>query len=179
MPTLYQAVLGPEFARLAPVLRGFHGEPEGGRAHGRLRVVRGAGLLARFAGWCIGAPAAGEGVSVDMHVEVRGERERWTQSFAGAPMITRQWREGDRLIEALGPSALVFALERDGEAMLFRQRGCRVLGIPLPRWLSPAIEARASASERGRDSWAIAVEIRLPAIGLVVGYSGTMQVESP
>jgi hypothetical protein len=176
--TLYQAVLGAEFDGLAPVLRRFHGRSEGGRACGRLRVVRGRGPLARFVGLCIGAPAHGDDVPVDMSVSVADGRELWIRSFAGSPLVTRQWREGTRLAEALGPSTCLFDLEREGEAMVFVQRGCRLLGIPLPRWLSPRIRARVEPSPAGDDAWHVDVEIAAPFIGTIIGYSGIMVVNT-
>jgi hypothetical protein len=173
-PSLYEAVLGSEFAGLAPVLRRFHASGSDGRANGRLRVARGTGL-ARFAGWCIGAPEAGDAILVEMIVVVEAGCERWTRWFAGSPMVTRQWREGDRLVEAFGPSALSFELELADGAMVFVQRGCRVLGIPLPRFLAPRVRARAGPSTNPRG-WQIDVEIAHPWIGTIVGYSGTMEI---
>ena len=178
--TLYRATLGAELDRLAPALVRFHGDPAGGRARGRLRVVRGRGL-ARLAGWVIGAPAAGDAVPVDMRVEVlaAGERprERWVRSFAGAPMVTRQWRTAGALVEALGPSALEFELVREGAAMRYVQTGARLLGIPLPRWLSPRVRALAGPCEGRDDAWTIEVDIAAPVLGTIVGYSGIMELE--
>lgn len=170
-------MLGEQFDALAPVLQRFHGETRGGRARGRLRVVRGRGLLARFVGWCIGAPVAGDDVPVDMRIEVGDGRELWVRSFAGSPMLTRQWREGSQLAEALGPSTCLFELERDGQALIFVQRGCRLLGVSLPRWLSPRIRARVDASPSSEAAWHVDVDIAAPVLGTIVGYSGIMVVE--
>lgn len=177
--SLYRSVLGEDFGDLAPVLQRFHGAAAGSRARGILRVERGRGPLARFACLCMGAPAPGDAVPVDMIVEVDPSgRERWVRSFAGSPMVTRQWRRGDRLVEALGPCALAFELEREGTAMVFRQRACRMLGIPWPLALAPVIEARVDQVAVGDDAtWEVDVTIALPLIGRVLAYAGTMRVE--
>ncbi len=177
--TLYESVLGEDFEHLAPVLQRFHGAAGGASARGTLRVERGRGPLARFACLCMGAPAAGAAVPVDMQVDVDpAGRETWVRSFAGSPMVTRQWQRGAWLVEALGPCALAFELGREGTAMVFRQRGCRMLGIPWPVALGPRIQARVDAAGHGDGgAWRVDVSIALPLIGRVLAYSGLMRVE--
>lgn len=185
-PTLYEAVLGPRFAELAPALQTFHAQPAGARASGALAVRRGRGPLARFAAWFIRAPKPGEAVPVELSIELEPaddpseapHPERWVRHFAGAPMVTRQWRADTLLVEALSLSRLYFELRVSEGAMVFEQRRCELLGIPLPRALSPRVEARAGPCQPPRaDSWALEVRIALPLIGLVCEYAGEMRSE--
>ncbi|PRP91373.1 hypothetical protein ENSA5_55840 [Enhygromyxa salina] len=179
-PTLYEAVLGEGFAALPATLRHFHGRPAGGEARGTVRVSRGRGLLARLAAWLMRAPAPGEGVAVVLAVAVERDREVWMRSFAGQPMVTRQWRVGPDLVEAVGPSRLHFELHADAEGMVFEQRRCTLLGLPVPRVLAPRVCARALVgASTPADAWELHVSVALPLVGVVVEYSGTMIAEPP
>ena len=65
--------------------------------------------------------------------------------------------------------AFGLALLREADQLRLVVRGWSAFGIPLPRALAPFGEAYESA-ERGRFHFH--VEIRLPPIGLIVGYRG-------
>lgn len=179
--TLYAAVLGERFAVLPPTLRRFHSSATGASARGALKVVRGRGLLAAIAGWFVGAPAAGDEVPITLRVEAEGTRELWTRHFAGRPMVTRQWIEGERLVEAVRCSRMYFELAADERGMVFHQRRCTILGVPMPAALAPRVDVQARADPEaatGPDSWEIEVVISLPLVGTVLAYSGTMIVEA-
>lgn len=180
-PSLYAAVLGDRFAELGPTLRGFHGQREGGRARGQVRVTHGASALARVAAWLMRAPKAGEGVDVQLAVHVDSGRalERWDRSFDGHALRTRQWRAGPHLVEAVGPIYLHFDLRVDGGAMTFEHRRTSVLGLPLPRALSPRVTAQVADSEARAGQWLVDVRIALPLVGLVVRYTGAMDTLDP
>ena len=65
---------------------------------------------------------------------------------------------------------------------MFDTASCRVLGMPLPRFLWPRIQVRAGASESDPDSFdrfGILVELSMPLVGLIFEYSGEMtQIQS-
>ena len=174
-PTLYESVLGERFAELPPALRRFHGRREGGRARGKVRVSRGRGLFARLIAWFIGAPSAGEAVPVELRIEVEGEREVWTRTFAGHTMVTRQWRAGAQLVEAFGLSQVRFELESSPAGIMFEQRRVELLRVPLPAALAPRVSAQAGVAEG--EAWELRVNISFPLIGTVVEYASTMIVE--
>jgi hypothetical protein len=175
--TLYESVLGDRFSALPPVLRRFHARNEA-HAHGFLRVERGRGLIARLAAWVMGLPAASERAAVDLAVVVEDGREVWTRRFStsavaeGRPMITRQWREGTYLVEAVGATRTYFELVSEPEGMCFAQRRCTILGITIPSRLAPKVHARARSSDA--EGWEVEVRISLPVVGLVVEYSGRL-----
>lgn len=172
---LYESLLGTAWTGLAPVVRRLHGGE--GRAHGRFRVRRG-GVIARAIAALLRMPAAGEGVAVTLAVGGEPETERWTRSFAGQPLCTLQWRQGPLLVEALGLFLCHFRLREDGGALVFEQVGAALGGrgfaIPLPRFLSPKIEGRATAE---RDGAHVDIEIRAPLVGLVIAYDGIVVPE--
>jgi hypothetical protein len=174
--TLYESVLGDRFAELPPVLRRFHAR-SGALAHGVLRVQRGRGLIARIAGAVMGTPPPSDGVAVELRVTIEDGREVWTRQFAsprpgGHTMVTRQWREGVYLVEAVGPTRTFFELQSEPEGFCFVQRRCAILGIPLPLWLAPHAHARAWSVDP--DSWEVEVRVSLPIVGLLVEYAGRL-----
>lgn len=179
MTTLYESVLGASLAELPPALRRFHCDPRGGRARGTLRVWRGRNPLARLAGWVMGMPAESPGVVVVLWVEVIDGVERWLRTFGGHLLVTRQWAEGPRLVEAVGPTRTVFRLHVAEGTMRFEPLRVRLFGVPLPRWLSPTVTASAGppGEGSGATSWALCVEVVAPLLGRIVRYEGTMSLE--
>ncbi len=181
MTTLYESLLGASLAELPASLRHFHRDPQGGRARGTLRVLRGRNLLARLVGWGMGVPPESPGACVDLRVEVRDGVERWLRTFGGYPMVTRQWAEGAHLVEAVGPTRMVFRLRVEAGTMRFEPLRVRLLGLTLPRWLSPTVTASAGPPGEGdaATAWALCVEVVAPFVGRIVRYEGTMALEGP
>ena len=165
---LYARLLGPAFEGLPRGLREFH--RAGGAATGEFLVERGrgaAGVLAAL----VGAPRAMERAPVVLVLERVGERERWVRTIGGRRFSTVQSARTGRLVERMGPLRFTFEVRVRGEEMVFEQAGFGVLGVPLPRRLSP----RVSATARGLDDgWEIDVRVDLPRGGLLCRYSGRM-----
>lgn len=183
MTTLYQSVLGDRFTTLPPALRRFHARTNA-CARGHVSVRRGRGLVARLVASIMGLPPASEQLAIELRTTIEDDREVWTRSFAsptgssvGRPMITRQWREGPLLVEALGLTRTYFELELASEplGLRFVQRRCTILGVPVPRVLAPRVEAFAWSSDA--EGWVVEVHISLPVIGLLVAYAGRMTPE--
>jgi hypothetical protein len=168
---LYPALLGPAWASLAPEVQRLHAG--GAVARGRVRVVRGAGRLARALAALLGMPTAGDGVPVTLSVELLRDGERWTRLFGDRRVSTVQWRRGALLVEAVGIVACLFRLEVERAALVFHQVGARVgvrgFTLPLPRWLAPRVEGRAAPGDGGVH---VDVRIHAPLAGLIVSYEG-------
>jgi len=60
----------------------------------------------------------------------------------------------------------------EGESLLFRARRAWLFGIPLPLWLSPRIEAENHPATS--DGWQVRVCFRVPLLGEVARYEGTV-----
>ena len=113
MPSLYAGLLGDSASRLPDALRRFHLQGAGGRASGHFTVVRGRGWLIGVLCALLRLPPAGEGVRVDLHVVVDGERERWQRRFG---TLSTWWAAKDRF--ALG-DAMWIAADLDKHCPLF------------------------------------------------------------
>jgi Domain of unknown function (DUF4166)/Saccharopine dehydrogenase NADP binding domain len=114
-------------------------------------------------------------VKPDLVVDASGPFQNYAGDLYGwcAPATSTQ-EQGrgsfDRLMcERFGPFAFGIALLRETDRLRLVIRRWSVLGIPLPRALAPFGSAHESA-EDGRFHFH--VEIRLPLIGLIVGYHG-------
>lgn len=167
--TLYQRVLGEDYARLSAVLQSFHGLPQGGCASGVLEVQHGAGVLRRLAAQLLMLPRAGESVPLRLQIETHDGRETWVRHFSKQKIETLQWQDGPFLIEQAGPIQIVFKLQADEQCLVFHARPNRIRGIPIPGCLSLRVEATARGLE---NCWIIEVKIALPLLGTIVTYQG-------
>jgi hypothetical protein len=157
------------------VLRAFHGQPQGGRAAGALRVERGPGALRAWLGRRLQLPPAGEHVAVKLRVLVEGERERWVREFDGQPVETLQWLEDGHIIEQSGALRVRLRLTvADGSFRIDPDRAW--FGpIPLPRFLGPR---GGALLEAGASDWRVDVTVSAPVVGLLVHYVGSVVPET-
>jgi uncharacterized protein DUF4166 len=168
--TLFPSVLGAEFAALDPCLRWVH-SGESRRLKGTVTVKRGRSFLAR----ALGALASLPSTMIDAPIEVQIERtrkgERWTRLFTGgARMISTLRRDGDLLVEELGPATLKFRLSARGGGMQWALQSIAALNISLPvTWF------RVSAAIESRDGrYHFIVDSELRGAGRIVRYEGSL-----
>ena len=105
------------------------------------------------------------------------QRNLYPRHNANAQLLTSRQRLGtgrwDRLVvERFGPFRYGLALIVDAGRLHLVARRWSAFGLPMPRALMPYGEAY-EAAEDGR--FRFHVEIRLPLLGLIVRYRGTLQ----
>ncbi|HVT34846.1 MAG TPA: DUF4166 domain-containing protein [Nevskiaceae bacterium] len=171
---LYQRALGPAWARLPAPLRQLH-EVRGRHAwQGMASVENGRSLLARLCRVLMGFPAAAAEVPVRVTLERIGESERWTREFGASRFhsVLSLPRDGEAgvVIERFGLLSFRLGLPADEHGLEMPMRGARVLGLPLPRLLTPRSRTREFVDDQGRFCFDVAVS--LPAAGLLVHYRG-------
>ena len=171
LATIYQNVLGQRIERLPPVLREFLSREAGGSASGRLTVRRDAGWSRHLVAWALGIPPPGD---YEMLVQVipHGAGQRWVRNFGSHVLTTwqRDWR--GILLERKGLASLGFELIVDGDSLLFRACKAWVLGMRVPLWLSPCIDAENRPNASG--GWQVRVVFRVPLLGRVAEYQGSV-----
>jgi hypothetical protein len=172
--SLYRRVLGARFDALPEVLRRFHDEPAGGRAHGTLRVDRASGWLRNGLALLSGMPAAATAVPVRLQIAVEGDRERWIRHFDQSRVQTVQWAWRGLLMESFGPVAFACALVVEGSRLHYEFRRAWFSVFPLPRWLAPHVVSFVDAGEGG---WRLTVRIFAPILGELVRYEGWIEPE--
>jgi len=170
--SLYQRILGEEFALLPEVLRRFHGSAQGGRVEGLFRVERGRGRLRNLLATFGKLPPPSERVPLRLDVRVAGDEEHWTRSFGEQRLLTRQFARAGRLVELHPPWKLRIRLGATQKGMRLDHERCYWNGIPLPHLLAPRVESFVEA--RG-EAWFVEVTIGMPVVGMVCRYSGEVR----
>jgi hypothetical protein len=168
---LFRELIGPDFAGLPPAVRDVHQDCEETALAGRCRVDRGGGALAALFCAVASLPRAGEDVPVRVTIRRREGGETWSREFDGKPMVSALRARDGLLEERLGPTTFRFALSADRERITWKLVGVRVLGIPVPVAMFSGVSASES-TEGGR--YRFDVEARLPVVGLLVRYRGTL-----
>jgi hypothetical protein len=166
---LYTRVMGDRFERLPSAVRAMHDLYGDSGAAGEGAVERGTNPLARLAGWLVRFPPAG---TYPLHVAFaeRNGAETWTRRFGPHRFHSKLRQRGDRVVEAFGPLRFAFDLPSNDQGLTMELAGWSALGIPLPRFLAPRIEAREWQDEAGRFRFLVA--IRAPLIGAIIRYTG-------
>ena len=168
---LFRRVLVSEFERLAPRVREVHGGTSR-QLRGLATVTRGNALLGRLIGRIASLPdAQHEGVArIELIVDGRGET--WIRHFgASRPMRSRLCARDGLLVEQLGPAQLRFRLREHDGAVVWDLQSVSLLGLPAPRSWFAATTAR-SYEQAGR--YCFEVDVRLPFIGHLIGYRGSI-----
>lgn len=178
---LYPQLLGSSWEKLADAVRAMHYTTTPVRASGSLRVERGKSFLARALIWVLGLPSAGAAIPTTLAVTQAGKCERWTRVFAGRPFVTVQWPSSrGLLVEYFGLCELHFHLEAHDGDLIYRQANAVMrlgpLRLPLPSWLAPQVSAHERAAPEPHST-NISVHVRVPLLGLLVAYQGTMTLE--
>ena len=127
-------LLGSEWDALDEPVRLIHGDAPRLHARGEADVGGAANIAARLLRRVVGLPVPGTQRSLEFSIEREGAREVWKRNFAGSIMRSVLDPVGNHLREQLGPMAFLFDLHRDGDAIDWKLRGTRLLGVPLP-WL--------------------------------------------
>ena len=169
MTTLYQRILGERFDALDPVLRRFHSSETRAAGRGLFRVVHHPGWVRKLLLAVLRFPAKGDGVEVRLEVTPSESGERWVRSFAGRPLVTWQSAGRGLLMERAGPLCFGLAVEVVAGGLTFRTRRTWMLGVPLPGWLAPRVEADVAPAG---EAWNVAVRLALPLVGRLLDYEG-------
>ncbi|WP_280652850.1 DUF4166 domain-containing protein [Jannaschia formosa] len=164
---LYRRALGAAFDALPPALRRLHGGP--GRWRGMAELTQGTGA-ARLAARSAGYPGAEGTLPLTLTIAQDGPGEIWTRSFDGFPVVSHQrLRPDGRIAERLGPATVLLQAEARADALSVTVAGLRAGPLPLPSVLTGGGVETAEAEAVRFD-----VSARLPGIGLLIRYRGTL-----
>ena len=175
MTHLYQALLGPDWAKLAAVTQELHSPDPAVLFEGRVEIIRGRHPLADLVAALLGLPKSGRELPALVRVSrLDGDEllERW---YDGRYFATRQARSAGRLTERIGPFTLAFDLRLEAGALVFDQAGVTLWSLSLPHILWPRIRAREGADGQAH---LFDVALSLPLVGLIVRYRGRLEQAS-
>jgi hypothetical protein len=125
---LYRKLLPRDFDLMPAALRAFHSAPGGGSATGTVEVRRETGWLARL----IGFPPTGRGIPLRLQVIAKDDQEVWIRRFGEVVLQSRQRREGELLVESMGPVRIFFRIFADRTGMRFQSQRARLWILPIP-----------------------------------------------
>jgi hypothetical protein len=174
---LYPWLLGPRYAVLPPLVQQMHQVAPRMIADGAGTVTHGTRIASRLVARVLGFPRAGADRSVRVIFERQGAVETLSRHYEDATLTTHQMAAGPAgsglLGERFGPLTLVFRLEASDAAIRFVLEDVRCLGVSLPRWLRPRIDAREFVA----DGWyRFDVRVALPVVGLLIHYDGRLRI---
>jgi hypothetical protein len=169
---LFSSILGPAFALLDPKLQRVHGG-EGRVLLGAVTVERGSCLIANVLGAMMSLPPALERAAILVRIDIHNNKERWIRIYTGGhKMVSTLYKEGDALVERMGPAALTFKIvARDG-GMDWQLQKISMLGVRLPAtWF--LVSARVEVSQ---GQYHFLIDSALRGVGRIVRYEGLLDV---
>lgn len=169
---LYPRVLGVAFGRLPATVRRLHELAGQSTWRGEADVALGPSLLARIAARLARLPRSGPAQPLTVAFRSEHGAEDWRRCFGASVFPSRQWAEGGRIAERVGPAVLLLAPEATADGLTLTLAGMRILGLPVPRRLLPVVATRESEAD-GR--YRFEVDCRLPWGAHLVRYSGTLE----
>lgn len=177
---LYARLLGSSWLQIAEPVRFLHTTESTVRASGRLRIEHGRNPFARFLAGLLRLPRATAAAETRLVITPRGDGEHWLRTFADRRLDTWQYQTGEReLAERIGVLEFRFRLEASEGGLLFRQLEAAFLfgaiRLRLPAMWAPMVYAREDPA--GAHRIRIVVRVALPAVGPVLAYDGTIDVE--
>jgi len=173
---LYRRLLGAAFDTLPARVRELHALDGVSVWEGRAKVERGRSLVARMAAWLSSLPPQGDDQPLRVTFAAVGDKEIWARQFGKALFRSVQYERNGLLRERVAISTFVFAATATANGLSLRLDGFRLLGIPLPPMLHPAVDTFESERD-GR--YRFEVEAHLPLFGLLIRYSGWLEQVVP
>ncbi|MGF1626747.1 MAG: DUF4166 domain-containing protein [Alphaproteobacteria bacterium] len=167
------------FAGLPPVVRTMHLTTRRMSARGRYHAQRPASLGARLAAWATGFPPTAADAPLTVTFEALDDgSEVWTRDFAGHVMRSRLRiaRSPGHVEEQFGRLTGTIRVETSAGGLRMVPVRLRLGPLPLPRWLTPRIDAREWVAE-GRFRFSVA--IAMPLLGPCVRYEGWLAAPTP
>ena len=176
--TTYRVLLGSAFDALPKALQELHDGQGTRRWTGSASVQRGAGLAAGLLCAAFGFPKEACEVPAAVTFTKKPEGELWTRTIGGRTFKSFQsvgkGRNQHLLVERFGIVRVSIALVRDRTRLLFVPRRWSILKVPMPKCLLPTGESFETEVD-GR--FAFDITIRVPLLGVIVAYSGTLEHE--
>jgi hypothetical protein len=177
---LYARLLGSSWLQVGEPIRFAHASGSTVRARGRLRIAHGRGHVARFLARLLRLPRVSEAAETRLVITSDADGEQWRRTFDERRLDTRQYQAGDcELAERIGVLELRFRLEASDGSLLFRQLEaaflCGPVRLRLPAAWAPSVEAREDPT--GPHQIGVHVRVALPAVGPVLTYDGTIDIE--
>ena len=172
-PSMYEQVMGAEFATLAAAVQRFHRLAGRHELHGWVETTAPTSVLAKVLALGLGTPMRASRGPIRFELHAEPHRETWTRYFPTQAMRSRLHRREREVVESLGVARLSFELCATESCLVMRLRNLHFLGVRCPVWLAPRIVAEESGSG---DRLQFRIEAAVPFVGVVASYRGHLVV---
>lgn len=175
----FVVVLGAEdMAGLPEPVRIVHSLDRALSAVGRSDIEELGGLAGRLFCWGAGLPKPGCDVPVTVDFQPTGDgREDWRRRFGArryaSTMRAGTGRDAGLLIEHFGLFDLKFALTTEPGGLRWRSVGWRLLGLALPVFLMPRVDALESGAGQ---RFTFDIHVAFAWLGPVLRYKGWLEI---
>lgn len=177
-PSLFREALGSGLDLVPGPIRVLHELSHTSTARGLAIIEHGDNPLARLAARLHLLPHAGTNLPVAVTFVIAPGRERWRRDFDGhRETSTLGDAEPGHVVERWGPLAVRMRLHASDEGLDYEVAGCRVFGLPLPRWLWLGVTGRERLDPQGRFGFDVAID--LPFGLRVIRYRGWLALPRP
>jgi hypothetical protein len=173
--SMYSAVMGDAFNRLADPIRQFHTFAGRHEFQGEVEVAAPATFIAKLLAVLLGAPLKATQGPVRFELLAKPDTETWTRFFPGKTMRSTLTKSGNRITERLGPSLLTFALFEVMGTLEMRLEKMYFLGLQCPAWLMPQVTARET--DEGQMLH-FQIQVTVPFVGRVASYTGYLIIRA-
>jgi hypothetical protein len=170
--SLYQLAAGSDFARLSPSVQAFHNVRTPTTFKGVFKVERGNTSMGRLLGNLSGLPEASNAAEVVLTVIPFPSGEYWNRVIGGRKFETKQWLEGDYIIESFKGMNISLLVRAENGSLIMKDASSTIFGIPLPPFFTPSVDAFAKEAGEGV---AVSIEVRFRPFGRIIKYSGIIQ----
>lgn len=173
---VFRRVLGADFEHLPCAVRRAH-DHSAVRLTGQADVATHLGIFGKVFCWIMRFPASGTGIPVSVSFTPAADGSvHWRRNFGGrcykSEFSAGVGKDTGRLIERMGVITVAFTLELHGDRLRFEIVGSRLLGMPLPKMLSPSCIAYESEQDGG---FMFDITIGLPIFGRLIAYQGIIR----
>jgi hypothetical protein len=177
METVVEEWFGEGFSELHPLLQHLH--RTGGVLSGQVQVSFGQGpaaVIGRRLASRLGVPTAAGEHHLQVVIQSQAGTLHWARSFNGLSEFRSKFTPIGRYptghwVERSGILSLELGVKVLAGGWHWEHRKTSVLGVPVPKAFFPT--TLASKSIEG-ELYRFSVEVRAPALGKVLSYSGTL-----
>ncbi len=172
---LFERALGAVFRQLPEPIRELH-RPRGTTSFdGVAQIDPAANVFAALAARLLRFPRAISNVRVEVTLAPHGNHEVWQRRFGrtGFSSVLGLDAGTHQVTERFGPVRCTLKIECHPSGLDMSIDAARVLGLPLPRFLTPWTRAYERVDTEGRFTFD--VEIGLPGLGRLVRYRGWLR----
>lgn len=172
--SLYEQLMGSQFARLPQAVQRFHRLAGKWSLEGWVDTEAPSSLVGRWLARSLGAPRHRTSGPIRFELHAQPHAEQWIRHFPSRTMSSRLGRAGVFMEERLGASTLRFRLHATEAGLSMELHSLRFLSVPCPQWLLPTVVAQEHGDG---DTFHFAVRATLPVIGLVASYQGHLLLQ--